>query len=138
MRREEIQNYVVDNQLLNNVFCKPGIYAITIENRIAYIGQSKNLYQRCCQHIYNTQNAVFNNEKKYLLLLSAQLGGFKVDCSPLEYCSIDELNEKENYYINKYKPCLNILTPTGKQNIDNLTIVDVLKSLEYEVIFDEE
>ena len=130
MKRNEITDFVVENELLQDTVLKrSGIYVITIDNCIVYVGQSKNVYERCCQHIYNTQNAILNQEKKYLLLLSAQLGGHKVDCVGVRYCDIDCLDEMENKYIEKYTPCLNILTPYGQQDISNLKIEDVFARL---------
>jgi hypothetical protein len=71
------------------------------------------------------------DEHKYLLLLSALLGGHQVDCRSIEYVDEDILREKEDYYIDYYTPCLNILTPSGKQDITHLKIEDVLNSLKY-------
>lgn len=131
MKRTEIDDYVADNQLLKGVTEEPGIYAITVDDQIVYVGMSKNLYQRCCQHIYNTQNAMLNQEHKYLLLLSAHLGGHNIDCKPLEYCKVPELRELEDRWIELEAPILNILTPTGKQSITQLKIEDVLEEVSF-------
>lgn len=132
MRRADLEEYIAENELLTqNILKLPGIYAITIDGYIVYVGQSKNVYERCSQHIYNTQNAVLNNEKKYLLLLSAHLGGHKIDCVGLEYVEIDALTEVEDKLIEKYTPCLNILTPYGKQDISKLKIEDVLMKMKW-------
>ena len=77
-------------------------------------------------HIYNIFNAMYNKEKKYQLLLSAWLGGHRIDCFQLDYCDIDQLKEKENEWIKIYKPKLNILTPTGKNDISELRIEQLL------------
>ena len=86
MKRTEINDFIKENNLLETCKESAGIYAITIDNYVAYIGQSKNIFQRCSQHIYNIENAGFNHEKKYELLLAAKLGGHKIDCHYLEYC----------------------------------------------------
>lgn len=129
MKYTEIETYVKDNRLLEFCSKQSGIYAIIVDNVIVYIGQAKNIYQRGCQHIYNTQNAMLNQEKKYLLLLAAQLGGHNIDCFPLEFCDEDMLRLRENYWIESEKPILNILTPSGKQEIDNLKIEDLLNEV---------
>lgn len=129
MKHEEVEEFVERNGLLSNCKREPGIYAITINDLIAYVGQSKNVYQRCCSHIYGIENAGFNKEKKYELLLSAKLGGYKVDCKPLCYCDEEELNKTERYYINLLTPPLNIITPNGKQDISNLTICGLVNKL---------
>ena len=134
MKLADLDKYIQDNQLLKtNVYEKPGIYAITIDDHIAYIGQSKNVKERCKQHIYNTQNAMLNKEKKYLLLLAAQLGGYRVDCVGIKYGEEEAILEAEAYFINEYNPCLNINVPGGRNNIDDLKIGDVLSKLEWQV-----
>lgn len=102
------------------------IYKITndITGKV-YIGQSKNIFQRCSQHIYNIENAGFNHEKKYELLLAAKLGGYKIDCHYLEYCGEAELTEREDYWIEFIMPPLNILTPLGKQDISKMRITEL-------------
>ena len=72
---------------------------------------------------------MFNQEKKYLLLLSAHLGGHKIDCIGVECCDEDMLRLRENYWIESEKPILNILTPSGKQHIENLKIEDLLNEV---------
>lgn len=132
MKRSDLSEFITTNDLLKrNIREQPGIYAITIDNYIAYIGQSKNVRQRCEQHIYNTENATFNQEKKYLLLLSAKLGGHHIDCVGISYGEVDGLLEAEAYYINEYEPCLNINTPKGKNDISGLKIEDVLSQLRW-------
>lgn len=135
MKYTQIEQYVEDNRLLLHCPTGSGIYGITINDMVVYVGQAKNIYRRCCQHIYNTQNAMLNNEKKYLLLLGAQLGGYSVDCQLIQECKEEELNEVENYYISKIKPMLNIITPEGKQDISNLTLGDVLQHSRYNINF---
>lgn len=129
MKRSELGKYLIENNLLEDVREKSGIYAITIDNCVVYIGQSKNIRERCKTHIYNTQNAMLIKEQKYLLLLSAQLGGHRVDCVNMEYCDESVLRERENSYIKTLKPMLNIMTPDGKQDISNLKVEDILNEI---------
>ena len=125
VKRTEINDFIRENNLLETCKESAGIYAITIDNYVAYIGQSKNIFQRCSQHIYNIENAGFNHEKKYELLLAAKLGGSKVDCHFLEYCGETELTEREDYWIEFIMPPLNILTPLGKQDISKMRITEL-------------
>lgn len=131
MKRTELDNFIRENNLLEKCQEHAGIYAITIDDYIAYIGQSKNIYQRCSQHIYNIENAGFNHEKKYELLLAAKLGGHKIDCHFLEYCGEAELTEKEDSWIEYCMPPLNILTPLGKQDISKMRIEELLDKCNY-------
>ena len=126
MKLEDLDKFIYEQDLLRDVEEKAGIYAITIDKRVVYVGQSKNIYQRCRSHIYNIFNAMYNKEKKYQLLLSAWLGGHRIDCFQLDYCDIDQLKEKANEWIKIYKPKLNILTPTGKNDISELRIEQLL------------
>lgn len=126
MKLKELDKFIEDNNLLVDIQEKPGIYAITIDNCIVYVGQSKNIYQRCSQHIYNVENAILNQEKKYLLLLAAKLGGHDIDYKYIEYCDIEDLREREEFHISSTKPILNILTPEGKHDISDLRVGDVL------------
>ena len=75
---------------------------------------------------------MLNKEHKYLLLLSAQLGGHHIDCIGLEYVDVEKLTETENKLIEYCKPCLNILTPSGKQDIYKLKIEDVIDIVKEE------
>lgn len=132
MKLSELDEFIEDNELLTTIKNEAGIYAIAINDEIAYIGKSKKMYDRCRTHIYNVQNAAFQSvEKKYKLLLAAQLGGERIDCFPLQYCDEDELGEYEDKYIEEIMPPLNILTPLGKQDISNLTIFELKDKLKY-------
>ena len=134
MKYKELDSFIAENALLKTITNDvSGVYAITIDNYIVYVGQSKNLYRRCAQHIYNIENAMCNKEKKYLLLLSAKLGGHKVDCELIAEWDESELNECEDWFIEHANPCLNILTPHGKQEIKNLKIEDVLNALKHKI-----
>ena len=93
MKLEDLDEFIDDCGLLEHCEQRAGIYCIAVDMKIVYIGKSKNIYQRCRSHIYNIQNAMFNQEKKYLLLLSAVLGGHSVDCFPVQYCDVDCLSE---------------------------------------------
>lgn len=65
---------------------------------------------------------MLGDDYKYKLMLSAKLGGHKVRYKVLEYCKSTELKVKEDYYINECKPCLNVITPYGVQNIEFLKV----------------
>lgn len=133
MKKSDLNDFIYENGLLSQVRPQPGIYAITIDNKVAYIGQSKNMWERCSQHIYNIENAMLNQEKKYLLLLAAKLGGHKIDCISIANCTLEGLIKGETYYIDRVKPPLNIKMPGNPDNnIDSLKIEDLLGLLEWE------
>lgn len=81
-----------------------GIYKLTNHlNGKSYIGQSKQLTTRKYQHL--------NTNKHKLILKDTQGIDFKnhIMWEVLEYCPQEMLNQREQYYINKY----NTLYPNG-------------------------
>lgn len=90
-----------------------GIYKFT--NRItgkSYIGQSRNIQKRYNQH--KTRHEINNynpipKEDTYFHSILRHYGFKNFDFEILEECTIDELNDKEIYYIEKY----NTLFPYG-------------------------
>lgn len=80
---------------------KAGIYKIeNTENKKVYIGQSKNLSRRLSNHKYELSRN--NNQNKHLQNSWNKYGEecftFEIICE----CSVEELNEKEDYYISTY------------------------------------
>lgn len=74
MKYVDLNSFIKNNDLLKEVKKEPGVYAITVDNWIAYIGPSRDMYQRCSQHIYDIQNAMLNADKMSKILLAAELG----------------------------------------------------------------
>ena len=126
MRYSDLEEFIKKNNLLYKIEISSGIYGIVVDDVVVYVGQSINTYQRCSQHIYNIENAMLNQEKKYLLLLSAKLGGHKVDCITLKHCEEDDLTYYENQYIKQLDPCLNKVVPSGRRDISKMKIEDLL------------
>ena len=76
-----------------------GIYCITNKiNNKKYIGQSKNIYKRWKQH----KNKIKSNDNNYLYNAIRLYGLENFSFEIIEECSIDELNEREIYYINYF------------------------------------
>ena len=76
-----------------------GIYKITNKlNNCSYIGQSSNLENRMQQHFF-----YYNCEKSVLHTAIKQYGAKNFTWEILEICSLEELDEKEKYWINYYK-----------------------------------
>ena len=127
MKYTEVDKFVEKHKLLEGIENKRGIYAITLDDIPVYVGQSKWVVERLKKHIYNIQNGMLVDDYKYKLLLAAKLGGHKIRYKILEYCDIDDLKEAEDKWITKLKPCLNVVTPYGMQNIELLKIEDVIQ-----------
>lgn len=80
---------------------KSGIYCI--ENKTTgkkYIGQSVNVKDRWMKHISELNNNSHHNS--YLQNAWNKYGVDDFKFTVLEYCEIDKLDEKENYYIELY------------------------------------
>ena len=89
---------------------RSGIYCLknNVNNKI-YIGQSKNLKNRLAYY-YNLKKEYLKGRGKskiYNAVLKQNLNNFSLLI--LEFCNIDHLDEKENYYIKELKPEYNIL-----------------------------
>lgn len=78
-----------------------GIYCIeNIINHKKYIGKSNNIDKRFLQHKNNLKN---DKSRNYDLYNDMELFGLKsFKFYVLEECDIESLNERENYYIEKY------------------------------------
>lgn len=82
-----------------------GIYKITnIETQQVYIGQSKNIRERWREHCKaGLQIDTPGNNKLYSNMIQYGLNNFTFEL--MEQCSINDLNERENYWIEFYKSC---------------------------------
>lgn len=77
-----------------------GIYKITNKiNNKSYIGQSNNINRRFIEH-----KCINHETNKSLKLAFKKYGIENFNFEILEECSLQELNEKEKYYISKLKP----------------------------------
>ena len=70
-------------------------------------------------------------EKKYELLLSAQLGAHHIDCLPLAAIKEEDLDQWEVALIKQYAPMLNI---QHNHKIDNVTIEKLLNNLRHQTL----
>lgn len=102
-----------------------GIYKITnLINKKSYIGQSVHIHRRWYEHKKSSSHSAISSAiKKY--------GEENFSFEILEKCTIEELNEKEQYWIQYY----NTITPNG-YNIaeDTQSIHTVYKSTDKQMI----
>ena len=95
MERGKTKKHSKYEKYIKNVNQTSGIYAITINNRVVYVGKSKTMKSRVRRHI---RNAFKNHQRDKYRLLTATLRSKyakKVKCVELKECSIEELGDME-------------------------------------------
>ena len=92
-----------------------GIYSISINGKIIYIGKSKNMLWRVAEHYVGIK---LQTEHKYRLMAEAQRRGYTIKFDVLYYAKskrktaiIEEIGKAEGEYIRKYMPLLNTQIP---------------------------
>lgn len=89
-----------------------GVYGIWIEDRLVYIGKSKYMLQRVCQHMMEIDRQVNKQANKYKVLRAARMKGLQVRFDVMLY---EEDEERRGYMegvlIRQYAPELNYQIP---------------------------
>ena len=93
----------------------PGIYAISVDAHIVYIGKSMNMLKRVAEHYVGIKK---RSEHKYQVLADTQQCGHRIGFDVLYYASsqnskdiFEEIGEMEGEFIRKYRPALNYQIP---------------------------
>lgn len=93
-------------------YAAAGIYGIYIEDKLVYIGKSKFMLRRICEHMSQISSKNSKKSNKYQVLDEAMERGLKVRFDVIEYVSDDEERGKqEGVYIREYAPTLNYQIP---------------------------
>lgn len=87
--------------LKNKIIC--GIYKIEYPNGKIYIGQSQNIYKRIIEHNQRARKGSHGSSKIQLCEQAIQKYGQITQVEILEECSINQLDDKEKYWINFYE-----------------------------------
>ena len=66
------------NQELVEKYNHPGIYSVSIGDKLAYIGKSRDMICRLAQHIFYTNNLQETKTHKYKIFALARLMGYDV------------------------------------------------------------
>lgn len=104
---EHCKNFGKDHLLFQKKWNKvSGIYKITYlpYRMFTNYGSSKNIGQRIKHHYYNT-----HKQKSFLGLFFQNFDKSLFSITLIEKCNIDELVSRENWYLNRFKPLLNIM-----------------------------
>ena len=98
----------------SNYGIKSGIYSISIDGRVVYIGQSADLHSRALSHRYNILNS---QELWYPLMKNFLERGHEISFNIIESVSPKNLKQKEKDYIFLYQPLFNQQLSTNNQKI---------------------
>lgn len=105
--------YLVQNW--SKKFQCAGVYSITVNNKIVYVGKSNNILYRMAEHWASIKNP---KENKYKVLAEAHRKNYKVRFNVLYSAKSqnktdieEEIGEREGYYIRLFSPPLNYLIP---------------------------
>ena len=80
-----------------------GIYCFkNLINGKRYVGQSIDIYQRYEQHIWRLDHKYFKRENKHLIYAWHKYGSENFEFTILEECKIEELDDREKYWIAYY------------------------------------
>jgi hypothetical protein len=104
--------------ILNENAGKAAIYMITNKvTKLKFIGKSSNLQARLVNFFSATPEFLENNKGSSLIYRNLLRFGFNnFSLTILEYCSLDDLQARKQFYIDIFKPRLNIrkvVTITG-------------------------
>ena len=108
---------------------KSGIYSISIDGRVVYIGQSADLHSRAISHRYGILNS---QELWYPLVKSFLERGHEISFNVIESVNPKNLRAKEKDYIFLYQPLFNQQLSTNNQKIpyNYFEAIQVLKLKE--------
>ena len=108
---------------------KSGIYSISIDGRVVYIGQSADLHSRAISHRYSILNS---QELWYPLIKSFLERGHEISFNVIESVNPKNLRAKEKDYIFLYQPLFNQQLSTNNQKIpyNYFEAIQVLKLKE--------
>ena len=112
---ENMYNKLRQQPLMVQKYEHAGIYSISVNGKIVYIGKSNNMLYRIAQHYVGIKQ---QTEHKYRLLSEAQRQGytivFDVIYNAKSKWKMDikkEIGEAESFFIRKHQPLLNAQIP---------------------------
>jgi len=123
---------IMKNLILKENENKSGIYRwINRSSGYSYVGQSTNLSGRFKNYFNKSYLSSKKNSTICRALLKYGYSNFNLEI--LEYCNISILQEREQYYLDKFNPIYNILKIAGSSRgfkHSKLTKIKISKSLK--------
>ena len=102
-------------QYLRNKYECAGIYSISLDDELVYIGKSHNMLKRIAQHMVGIK---LQTEKKYAILAENQRAGRAINFDVMYYAKQkdyyriqEEIGAKEGELIRRFMPRLNSQIP---------------------------
>ena len=112
---ENMYHYLKKKRGLCKKYECAGIYSISLDDELVYIGKSHNMLKRIAQHMVGIK---LQSEKKYIIMAEKQRQGRAVNFDVLyyatgeDYDSIDEeIGKREGELIRQFMPILNTQIP---------------------------
>lgn len=116
-KKKRVFNYKPEYLALNYFKNKAGIYIfINKVNKKFYIGKSNDLLTRIKFYTKNALDANLSNSKIFKALSKYGFNNFAF--SIIEYCPVEDLRNREQYYIDMLQPQYNIRRKTHKEFFD--------------------
>jgi len=120
-KKKKVFNYKFEFIALDHFKDKAGIYIFVNKvNKKFYIGKSNDLLTRIKSYTKNTLDANFSNSKIFKAMDKYGFNNFAF--SIIEYCPIEKLRNREQYYIDLLQPQYNIRRKTHKEYFDKSII----------------
>ena len=124
-------HYLRTNKELLEKYEHAGIYSISIDDKLVYIGKSHNMLKRIAQHIVEINR---EKGKKYIILAENKRLGHSINFDVIYYATnseydaiTEEIGEKEGELIREFMPMLNTHIPDKdnwkkytRREIDNI------------------
>ena len=111
---QNVYNKYISQEWSKKFQCS-GVYSITVNNKIVYVGKSTNILYRMAEHWCSMGNP---KENKYKVLAEAKRRNYNVKFNVLYSAKSknkseieEEIGEREGYFIRLFQPPLNYLIP---------------------------
>lgn len=129
---EDYLDYVPEEK--REKYSQSGIYCISIDDELVYIGKSKYMLMRLCSHLQSID--IDRKSNKYNVLRKACATGHKISFDVMEYCKEEDLDKREGVLIRAYMPPLNYQIPkevrgwTANKRAKYITLEEILNPVE--------
>lgn len=136
-RGEQIVQQQLNSPEVIKKYDKAGCYCIKIQNRIVYVGKSKNMLVRLGQHLACIERPQKN---MYEVLQQAKKEGLKIGFDVLYYSKsqteeqmFQEIGEEEGRLIRELRPILNYQIPK-EENYKSYTVNKLAKTADLALV----